>query len=201
MKKLMFAIAVIAMAIGAQAATVDWSYEITGATTKTAYGSSVSAIGDATTLTAYLFDAATWEGLGGTVTAADLSSKSLDSSAVKYQAAVGRGASQTHSFATADATDAIGAKRAVSDASWGATHDFYVVLVDNSKNPAEFTATSQTLTTRGPTDSPNTTGAFASTQTALSGATWGKVSSVPEPTSGILMLVGLGALALRRRRA
>ena len=33
--------------------------------------------------------------------------------------------------------------------------------------------------------------------TAISGAT----PPVPEPTSGILMLVGLGALALRRRRA
>ena len=199
MKKLMFAIAVATMAIGAQAATVDWSYEITGATSKTAYGS-VSAVGDATTLTAYLFDAAVWEGLTN-VTADDLATKSLDSSAVKYEAVVGRGASQTHSFATASAAGTVGGVRDVSDASWGATHDFYVVLVDNSKNPAEFTATSKTLSTRGATDSPNTTGAFASTQTALSSATWSKVSSVPEPTSGILMLVGLGALALRRRRA
>ena len=199
MKKLMFALAVAALAIGAQAATADWSYTITGATTKNAYGEVTNA-GDATTLTAYLFDAAVWEGLTN-VTADDLATKSLDSSAVKYKGSVGRGASATYQFATA--SDAgVGQLRDVSNDSWGATHDFYVVLVDNSKNPAEFTASAkQTLTTRGATDSPNTTGALPTTQTALSGATWGKVSSVPEPTSGLLMIVGLGALALRRRRA
>ena len=36
--------------------------------------------------------------------------------------------------------------------------------------------------------------------TALSGTTWQAVA-VPEPTSGLLMLVGLAGLALRRRRA
>ena len=43
-------------------------------------------------------------------------------------------------------------------------------------------------------------GSMAATTTAnkFYGATW---ESVPEPTSGLLMLVGLGALALRRRKA
>ena len=40
---------------------------------------------------------------------------------------------------------------------------------------------------------------FAGGVSPMSSATWG--GDVPEPTSGILMLVGLGALALRRRRA
>ena len=37
------------------------------------------------------------------------------------------------------------------------------------------------------------------TDTAFAGATW--TAMAPEPTSGLLMLVGLGALALRRRKA
>ena len=32
-------------------------------------------------------------------------------------------------------------------------------------------------------------------------ANWASYGAIPEPTSGLLMLVGLGALALRRRRA
>ena len=43
-----------------------------------------------------------------------------------------------------------------------------------------------------------TTGAgFAGGVSPMGSATWG---GVPEPTSGILMLVGIGALALRRRK-
>ena len=198
MKKLMFALTVAVLAMGVQASTVDWKYSITGATAKNAYGD-VTNVGDATTLTAYLFDASVWEGLTN-VTADDLATKSLDSSAVSYYQSKGRGSNVTYEFATKSAAGTVNGTRSLSNDSWGATHDFYVVLVDNSKNPAEFTATSQTLTTRGATDSPNTSGAFATTQTALSSATW-KAVNVPEPTSGILMLVGLGALALRRRRA
>ena len=41
---------------------------------------------------------------------------------------------------------------------------------------------------------------FSGVNTALGSGTGGSYTSVPEPTSGLLMLVGLGALALRRRR-
>ena len=45
-----------------------------------------------------------------------------------------------------------------------------------------------------------TTGANMGGTSKMSATTW-TVAGVPEPTSGILMLVGLGALALRRRKA
>ena len=41
---------------------------------------------------------------------------------------------------------------------------------------------------------------FNGVNTALGSGIGGTYTSVPEPTSGLLMLVGLGALALRRRR-
>ncbi len=205
MKKLMCSLSAIAMAGMVQAATVDGSYEITGAASKTAYGSSVSAVGDSTTLTAYLFDAATWEGLNGKVSADNLANDALDSSVIAYQAAVGRGASQTLSVATKNSANTVGGLRDVSDDSWGATEDFYIVLIDNSKDPAEFVASSkQTLTTHGAADSANSTGTFAETSANLASASWGKVSSsggVPEPTSGLLLALGGAMLALRRRRA
>lgn len=39
-----------------------------------------------------------------------------------------------------------------------------------------------------------------STASQAAGA-WGSVSDVPEPTSGLLMLIGMAGLALRRKRA
>ena len=42
---------------------------------------------------------------------------------------------------------------------------------------------------------------FADKQASFAGAGWYTTASVPEPTSGLLMLVGLAGLALRRRRA
>jgi hypothetical protein len=42
---------------------------------------------------------------------------------------------------------------------------------------------------------------FADKQASFAGAGWYTTAAVPEPTSGLLMLVGLAGLALRRRRA
>ena len=42
---------------------------------------------------------------------------------------------------------------------------------------------------------------FADKQSSFAGAGWYTTAAVPEPTSGLLMLVGLAGLALRRRRA
>ena len=75
------------------------------------------------------------------------------------------------------------------------TEDTGTKTTDMVVGPAKFTtgdsesfATSLNFTTGG---------GFAGGVSPMSSATWG---GVPEPTSGILMLVGFGALALRRRK-
>ena len=198
MKKLMFIISAI-IAVGmVQAATVDWSYTVTGASANDAYSSGY---------TAYLFDAATWEGFNGTVTADNLGS-ALDSSAMAYKGSVGRGASTTYQFATKNSANTVGGLRDVSDDSWGASEDFYIVLVNNNEDPAQFVATAVTLTTHGAADSANQSGVASTTQAALNSATWSAIGGgstpsgdVPEPTSGLLLAIGGAMLALRRRRA
>lgn len=60
-------------------------------------------------------------------------------------------------------------------------------------------AGTQTLTTDVVSTTLKTTGSTTlSFSTAISNATW---SAVPEPTSGLLMLLGMAGLALRRKRA
>ena len=50
-----------------------------------------------------------------------------------------------------------------------------------------------------PPETPATLASFANSGTVV--AAGGSTPGTPEPTSGVLMLVGLGALALRRRKA
>ena len=69
----------------------------------------------------------------------------------------------------------------------GSTYKFYYTMTDTEGN----VFTSGTRASK----------AQATSTMALSFAATGTWAAVPEPTSGLLMLVGLAGLALRRRRA
>ena len=79
------------------------------------------------------------------------------------------------------------------------TYDFFYVAV---KGDDYWVSSAQTVTTGA-----ESAGAAASTfsaangKTLLSGAATGSFSSVPEPTSGLLLLLGMAGLALKRKVA
>ena len=76
----------------------------------------------------------------------------------------------------------------------------YFVLVQ-SDSATSYTYISADLSANvfGETDSAKET--FSTTTAALLAGTSANFASVPEPTSGLLMLLGMAGLALRRRRA
>ena len=188
MKKLCFALAAIVMAIGSQAAQVKWSTSTalyTGNATDTFNG------------TVYLVDSSAANGgiaqtallsafLGGTLTIGNYDAASASASAGKITATT------LNPIQKADGTD------------YGAgSVSFYMVAIDGDKIFISDTKTIA-LSTIGSTAAGFSlkaqSTAAASLSTTFSAGGW-YAKSVPEPTSGLLMLVGLGALALRRRRA
>ena len=180
MKKLIvFGLAVTA-AVMANAAAFDWKTSNTGK----AY------VAGTTTLlsgTAYLIDAAALEQSAAfTALAGGATASSLTSLASKSVSAGVIAADATHPFDWGSAGDTLNAYVVIQDGE-----KFFISGTASKMGDASAT---QTLSFSLKNDSQkalNTSGSY-------SGAGW---YGVPEPTSGLLMLVGLGALALRRRRA
>lgn len=184
MKKLIIALGIVAVAAGVQAAAFNWTSSGTNAA-KTFYGSDgTSTIAG---MTVYLLDAdvveqsALVEGIRGGKTMADyttVTSQALDANS----RLVAKG------FEYGEA---------------GGNYNFYMAVIDgdNVFVSSSLAASGQASATvdvkfsgiKTATQTLNADGAYA-------GAGW-YAASVPEPTSGLLMLLGIAGLALRRRRA
>ena len=190
MKKLVIALAVAACAVAANAAAFNWTSSGMTAAAKTINSKAGTALYSATTsYTLYLFDA------GVTSQDALLAGLRSDKTITSFTSV----ASQTL------ASNSQIAAQGFSYGEAGSTYDFYFAIVNGddvflsaSKSSAgqASAATSVAFANLGSA----TKNAFAdSTATfASNGAGW---YAVPEPTSGLLMLLGMAGLALRRRRA
>ena len=187
MKKLIIASIAAAIGLAVNAATVDWQVWVTG-------GTKVANAYDG--YTAYLVNATAWD--AATISAATFSDSSIVLDSATFNAGGGK---STYTYKTLDAASAASPRAvSVSSLAEGNTMDVYYVILNTNKDPSEYYTIADTLTGRAETGDAVTTANMSIAQSSLATG-WTQVGAVPEPTSGLLMLMGLAGLALRRRRA
>lgn len=183
MKKLMFILAAVAMATVAQAASVSWS-------TVAMYNSDGAKVADTATVYVYLMDADAYNGLSdiwGTY-----------GSDVKA-GGTGADASKTSGKFTHKATN-IYAPNGTATAN--TTYYAAIIATYGTGDDMKYYAEKASVTTGEDGEGLYQFGLGKLDSATAAASAWTSAgSSVPEPTSGLLMLVGLAGLALRRRRA
>ena len=186
-------LAAVAATVAVNAASVDWNYQITG----DAGGSATEFTG----YTAYLVDATYYEGLSE-VTADSITGtgKYLQSAAVTQTGTSGKGTSKKYVFSTT------AQEYAKDELNAGTSYDYYLVLVDAAGE--NYYAQAYSYTAREATSSYDADSiklavngsAVSSGMTAWSSGGTPDPGPIPEPTSGLLLLVGGAMLALRRKQ-
>ena len=179
MKKLMVILGAALMCSAASAATVLWSASETFADSK---GVDFT---DTRNIAAYLFDATTvsqsalfdsWNSTGkADLSGAKVASTWYDAYMLEVQDSVGDSGSKNLFWAVVNGNELV--ISSTIEKSVSAIGETSFAWEDESGK------------------------VFADKQSSFAGAGWYTTAAVPEPTSGLLMLVGLAGLALRRRRA
>ncbi len=180
MKKLLVMLAIVAAAVGAHAASFSWGGAIAAPDGMAEVGSGA---------TAYL--------LYSDTAFTGISEFNTDTKTTN----AGGTLVQTHAI-TATEASAYAFSDTYNNSDYAAMNGFYaVVMVDGDKmyyntfNVTEFTSATT------PTQNYKINADWSGSDFLGDPARSGTVTGVPEPTSGLLMLIGMGALALRRRRA
>ena len=178
MKKIIIALAAVAAATIASAASVNWT--VTGVT---APGTTTQTAG----YMGYFFDEATVSSATIAAAIADGTFDSYTSQAIHSQASIANGTIVKTGLGS------YGASATTADPE---VRNFYTVLFDaGSYSAAENYILTSDVTVTFTSASGAKPAAFTNITTSSS---W---TAIPEPTSGLLMLLGVAGLALRRRRA
>ena len=174
MKKIVLTIVAMMTAIVVNAAACNWS------------GTAIAVQSGevATQYTMYLLDAS--------VTDAATMAGYLTNGDTSYLAAATVGTTT----GIAQGTNARWSKTGFGDFASGDSFTFYTVILNDTVENAD----SYMITAEKTATAPSS-GALQMSFGTQASNTWNTMAAVPEPTSGLLTLVGLAGLALRRRRA
>lgn len=192
MKKVMIALGAVAMAVGLQAATVNWQSGALYTAASAAGGWSTTtamSAGALVTMNVYLVDSSTY----ATVSAMD--------QAGMYEWA----GTQTATYTGVNknpSTDAFIGAVNVGDSTLSGSTTYYSIVTAEYTDATYgdmYMAAAASVTTPA-SGSKSVANIFGGAAAAATGGVrdW---QAVPEPTSGLLMLLGMAGLALRRRRA
>ena len=177
MKKLIVLAVAVALACAGQAAAVSWSNSLAGQGATLA-GNGAFVLAFAGSDYADIVKLVTVD--GSDTLQSDLAAKSIGSANFSNN----RGTATTAATRTSDAPSSM----------------FWMIFKDGSYDGGSAVTWTAVTDVSGYQYEPPASG----TTLALNAASYansGTIASVPEPTSGLLMLVGLAGLALRRRRA
>ena len=171
MKKLIIIASVALVAFASQAAQFQWQFTATKAAGTPYNGADV-----------YMILAADYD-----------SSKTMSLADIQ-------GASKSKGTLTVGSMTATTGPITVKD-SWvteGTDYSWYAIVVNDDKYYVSSAATTSTAVADTGTPAAKT---FASKSEMATAGNWHTLAAVPEPTSGLLMLLGIAGLALKRKRA
>ena len=196
---LLFVLMAVA-ALGAQAASLDWSLgpkSITSQTASPAY---------AFTKTVYLLDttASDYADLAAALSGGTLAGGIAGFDASKWSAVIG--SAETYSNAkTSKQSKSYGSLTSKATVGSVATKDYVALVFDQDAGGKDYYVLSSAVSGLSYTDNPDDGSAAVFTSDKFGAWTEYVASSsgggVPEPTSGLLLVLGGAMLALRRRRA
>lgn len=200
MKKLVLTAAIACVAAIGQAATSNWGWSTGTAVMKDGYGkdgATYTPVAISTTLfllavadSGYTTQDALYQALnGGTKSIADIKAMALDS----YTTGSDGKMSTTREFHR-------------TDAETGTTYYYAIFAVSDDENYVYFSASKSgnCVDDPGMTTMQLATGTsanFKTTDSVTAGGWYAAPEVVPEPTTGLLVLLGIAGLALKRRRA